>query len=264
MDSLSPQVVFAAKLPILNPNEFDLWKMRIEQYFLMTDYSLWEVILNGDSPMPTRLVEGTMEIGPDIKNMTLNEYFEYKAEKERQSWRNVRSKSSPTRIRAKNLRRIGQEKGVDLEKEEAQVEDDGDTYDIWDIMVEDVELIRQFLMPNVSDEIDEVIQPFIPEPIHTTLPNDDYVALATKLILDELLEEFRDEILNVTMVDEEAEFNLTKDIEELGRLFTKDPQSHFTKIHVPSVITKPELFIHTQPMSPLYRIFESYESSTKP
>nr|GEW44589.1 helitron helicase-like domain-containing protein [Tanacetum cinerariifolium] len=54
MDSLSPQVVSAAKLPILNPNEFDLWKMRIKQYFLMTDYSLWEVILNGDSPVPTR------------------------------------------------------------------------------------------------------------------------------------------------------------------------------------------------------------------
>nr|GFD01011.1 hypothetical protein [Tanacetum cinerariifolium] len=31
--------------------------MRIEQYFLMTDYSLWEVILNGDAPVPTRLVE---------------------------------------------------------------------------------------------------------------------------------------------------------------------------------------------------------------
>nr|GEY82750.1 hypothetical protein [Tanacetum cinerariifolium] len=30
MESLSPQVVSAAKLPILNPNEFDLWKMRIE------------------------------------------------------------------------------------------------------------------------------------------------------------------------------------------------------------------------------------------
>nr|GEV72348.1 retrovirus-related Pol polyprotein from transposon TNT 1-94 [Tanacetum cinerariifolium] len=51
------QVVSAAKLPILNPNEFDLWKMRIKQYFLMTDYSLWEVILNGNSPVPTRLVE---------------------------------------------------------------------------------------------------------------------------------------------------------------------------------------------------------------
>nr|GEZ84547.1 ribonuclease H-like domain-containing protein [Tanacetum cinerariifolium] len=50
-------VVSATKLLILNPNEFDLWKMRIEQYFLMTDYSLWEVILNGDSLVPTRLVE---------------------------------------------------------------------------------------------------------------------------------------------------------------------------------------------------------------
>nr|GEU63441.1 hypothetical protein [Tanacetum cinerariifolium] len=61
MDSLSPRVVSAAKLPILNPNEFDLWKMRIEQYFLVTDYSLWEVILNGDSPVPTRLVEGVAQ-----------------------------------------------------------------------------------------------------------------------------------------------------------------------------------------------------------
>nr|GEU87215.1 uncharacterized mitochondrial protein AtMg00810-like [Tanacetum cinerariifolium] len=42
MESLSPQVVSAAKLPILNPNEFDLWKIRLEQYFLRTDYSLWE------------------------------------------------------------------------------------------------------------------------------------------------------------------------------------------------------------------------------
>nr|GEZ58621.1 reverse transcriptase domain-containing protein [Tanacetum cinerariifolium] len=56
-----PQLVSATKLPILNPNEFDLWKMRIEQYFLMTDYSLWEVTLNGDSPVPTRLVEGVAQ-----------------------------------------------------------------------------------------------------------------------------------------------------------------------------------------------------------
>nr|GEY46613.1 hypothetical protein [Tanacetum cinerariifolium] len=42
-------------------NKFDLWKIRIEQYFLMTDYSLWEVILNGDSPVPTRLVEGVAQ-----------------------------------------------------------------------------------------------------------------------------------------------------------------------------------------------------------
>nr|GEW83596.1 hypothetical protein [Tanacetum cinerariifolium] len=35
--------------------------MRIEQYFLMTDYSLWEVILNGDSPDPTRVVEESLD-----------------------------------------------------------------------------------------------------------------------------------------------------------------------------------------------------------
>nr|GEZ41823.1 hypothetical protein [Tanacetum cinerariifolium] len=61
MESLSPQVVAVAKLPIFNPNEFDLWKMRIKQYFLMTDYSLWEVILYGDSPTPTRIVDGVVQ-----------------------------------------------------------------------------------------------------------------------------------------------------------------------------------------------------------
>nr|GFA89599.1 hypothetical protein [Tanacetum cinerariifolium] len=65
MDSLSPQVVSAAKLPILNPNEFDLWKIRIKQYFLMIDYSLWEVILNGDSPVPTRRCES--EVSSHLK-----------------------------------------------------------------------------------------------------------------------------------------------------------------------------------------------------
>nr|GEY12656.1 hypothetical protein [Tanacetum cinerariifolium] len=36
--------------------------MRIEQYFLMTDYSIWEVILNGDSLSPTRIVDGAVQI----------------------------------------------------------------------------------------------------------------------------------------------------------------------------------------------------------
>ncbi|GJV87872.1 ribonuclease H-like domain-containing protein [Tanacetum coccineum] len=37
-----------ARLPLLNPRDYDLWLMRIDQYFLMTDYSLWEVIKNGN------------------------------------------------------------------------------------------------------------------------------------------------------------------------------------------------------------------------
>nr|GEX21915.1 hypothetical protein [Tanacetum cinerariifolium] len=49
-------------LPILNHNEFDLWKMRIEQYFLMTDYSLWEVIFNGDSLALTRVIDGVLQL----------------------------------------------------------------------------------------------------------------------------------------------------------------------------------------------------------
>nr|GEW91474.1 hypothetical protein [Tanacetum cinerariifolium] len=75
-----PQVVSAAKLPILNPNEFDLWKMRIKQYFLMTDYSLWEVILHGDSPIPTHIVEGVVQpVAPTTVEQKLTRKNELKA-----------------------------------------------------------------------------------------------------------------------------------------------------------------------------------------
>ncbi|GJY34679.1 hypothetical protein Tco_0419148 [Tanacetum coccineum] len=48
-----------ARLPILNPADYDLWLMRIEQYFLMTDYSLWEVIKNGNKVLKRTV--GTVE-----------------------------------------------------------------------------------------------------------------------------------------------------------------------------------------------------------
>ncbi|GJV86924.1 ribonuclease H-like domain-containing protein [Tanacetum coccineum] len=51
--------------------KFELWKMRIEQYFLMTDYALWEVILNGDSPLPTRTVDG---VETSVPPTTFNTY----------------------------------------------------------------------------------------------------------------------------------------------------------------------------------------------
>nr|GEU54537.1 ribonuclease H-like domain-containing protein [Tanacetum cinerariifolium] len=38
--------------------------MRIEHYFLMMDYALWEVIVNGDSPPPKRSVDGVEQIYP--------------------------------------------------------------------------------------------------------------------------------------------------------------------------------------------------------
>ncbi|GKA44338.1 hypothetical protein Tco_0737062 [Tanacetum coccineum] len=71
----------------------------------------------------------------------------------------------------------------------------------------------------------DVIQPLIPTTLHTTPPNKDYVALATKPILDKLLE---DKILNVAMVDKEAD--PTRDLEDPERLLVEDP--HFTKIQL--------------------------------
>nr|GEU89505.1 putative ribonuclease H-like domain-containing protein [Tanacetum cinerariifolium] len=54
--------------------------MRIEQYFLMTDYSLWEVILNGDSPVPTRIVEGVSQpVAPTTAKQKLARKNELKA-----------------------------------------------------------------------------------------------------------------------------------------------------------------------------------------
>ncbi|GJW69827.1 ribonuclease H-like domain-containing protein [Tanacetum coccineum] len=38
-----------AKLPILKLGEYEMWVIRIKQYFQIQDYSLWEVIENGDS-----------------------------------------------------------------------------------------------------------------------------------------------------------------------------------------------------------------------
>nr|GEW36786.1 hypothetical protein [Tanacetum cinerariifolium] len=55
-------------------------KIRIEQYFLMTDYSLGEVILNGDSPIPTRVIKGVVQpIAPTTAEQRLARKNELKA-----------------------------------------------------------------------------------------------------------------------------------------------------------------------------------------
>ncbi|GKC27612.1 hypothetical protein Tco_1034906 [Tanacetum coccineum] len=64
MKVVSSPMVAALKLPVFNPGEFELWKMRIEQYFLMKDYALWEVIVNRDSPPPKRIVDGVEQTYP--------------------------------------------------------------------------------------------------------------------------------------------------------------------------------------------------------
>nr|GEZ72387.1 hypothetical protein [Tanacetum cinerariifolium] len=58
--------------------------MRIEQHFLMTDYSLWEVILNGDSPSPTRVIKGVVQhVAPHVAEQKLAKKNKLKAREKR-------------------------------------------------------------------------------------------------------------------------------------------------------------------------------------
>ncbi|GKF59025.1 hypothetical protein Tco_0175811, partial [Tanacetum coccineum] len=64
MEAETTSITLTARLPILNPGEYDLWLMRIEQYFLMTDYSIWEVILNGNKVLKRTVGETKQEYKP--------------------------------------------------------------------------------------------------------------------------------------------------------------------------------------------------------
>ncbi|GKA76689.1 hypothetical protein Tco_0783150 [Tanacetum coccineum] len=62
MDQDSTHIVAASKVPMLKPGEYELWRMRMKQYIQMIDYSLWEVIVNGNSAPKTKLVKGVETI----------------------------------------------------------------------------------------------------------------------------------------------------------------------------------------------------------
>ncbi|GKA64032.1 hypothetical protein Tco_0763638 [Tanacetum coccineum] len=63
MESQSTQTI---KIPILQPGEYDLWKMRMEQYLQCIDYTLWEIIENGNAPIVTKLIDGKETAIPPI------------------------------------------------------------------------------------------------------------------------------------------------------------------------------------------------------
>ncbi|GJU38822.1 hypothetical protein Tco_1191779 [Tanacetum coccineum] len=62
MDQDSAHMVAASKVPMFKPGEYELWRMRMEQYIQMIDYSLWEVIENGNASLITKVVEGVETI----------------------------------------------------------------------------------------------------------------------------------------------------------------------------------------------------------
>nr|GFC48009.1 ribonuclease H-like domain-containing protein [Tanacetum cinerariifolium] len=49
MDLKIAQTTTIAKFPILKQGEYDMWRLRIEQYIQVQDYALWDVIENGNS-----------------------------------------------------------------------------------------------------------------------------------------------------------------------------------------------------------------------
>ncbi|GKA84344.1 hypothetical protein Tco_0805939 [Tanacetum coccineum] len=62
--SETTQIVSALKLPVLKTGDYDLWRMRMEQYLAHTDYVLWEVIVNGDAPAISSASAGTEGLIP--------------------------------------------------------------------------------------------------------------------------------------------------------------------------------------------------------
>nr|GEV49020.1 retrovirus-related Pol polyprotein from transposon TNT 1-94 [Tanacetum cinerariifolium] len=52
MDIESAKNNAVAKLPLLKQGDYEMWKLRIEQYFQVQDYALWDVVENGNSFKP--------------------------------------------------------------------------------------------------------------------------------------------------------------------------------------------------------------------
>ncbi|GJT47378.1 hypothetical protein Tco_0956093 [Tanacetum coccineum] len=52
MDLETTQTTTTEKFPILKQGEYDMWRLRVEQYFQVQDYALWDVIENENSFKP--------------------------------------------------------------------------------------------------------------------------------------------------------------------------------------------------------------------
>jgi hypothetical protein len=57
METETSQSNIAAKLPKLKINDFEMWRLMIEQFFMVQDYTLWKIIMCGNSFKPGTTVE---------------------------------------------------------------------------------------------------------------------------------------------------------------------------------------------------------------
>ncbi|GJT21600.1 hypothetical protein Tco_0891537 [Tanacetum coccineum] len=150
-------------------------------------------------------------------------------------------------------------------------EDEGDMDVGWDITVKDVERLRKFLTPTIhtlpnlkpvvqpymplgpvhdKEKIvkeeeqdydiplhDGMIKPLTPQTVHSTPPDDDYVAPSTSPTLDKQLNKFGKECFDITRVAEKANGNPVEDVQELSDIKTYDCETFIRKLlyQVPAV-----------------------------
>ncbi|GKE49042.1 hypothetical protein Tco_1480300 [Tanacetum coccineum] len=79
MEAGTTSTNLTTKLPILNPGDYDLWLMGIKQYFLLTDYSLWEVTKNGNKVLMKTVGETEQKYEPTTAEETYDMRNEMKA-----------------------------------------------------------------------------------------------------------------------------------------------------------------------------------------
>ncbi|GJX43757.1 putative ribonuclease H-like domain-containing protein [Tanacetum coccineum] len=62
MEFESNQNNVVAKIPLLKQSDYDTWKIKIEQFFQIQDYALWEVIEYGNSFKPTTKIQKKIDV----------------------------------------------------------------------------------------------------------------------------------------------------------------------------------------------------------
>nr|GEU36707.1 hypothetical protein [Tanacetum cinerariifolium] len=74
MDLESAQNNAVAKLPLLKYGSYEMWKLRIGQYFQVQDYALWDVIKNGNSfkPVPQTIANADGYRPKDSKSICVD------------------------------------------------------------------------------------------------------------------------------------------------------------------------------------------------
>ncbi|GJX32911.1 hypothetical protein Tco_0242766 [Tanacetum coccineum] len=79
MEAGTTTTTLTTRLPILNLGYYDIWLMRIEQYFLMTDYSLWKVVKNGNKVLKKTVRNVEQEYEPTSTKEKMDRKNEMKA-----------------------------------------------------------------------------------------------------------------------------------------------------------------------------------------